>query len=156
SPDAIEVSNPGGFVEGVTLQNLLVTEPHPRNPALADAFKRLGLVERTGRGVDIIFQRVLRYGRPAPDYSRTNRTTVMVRLAGGEADLGFLELVIAEENRLQARLPLDTLLALRALRDNRQLDAATLASIIQKDTAAARQVLEHLLEAGLVEPRGAK
>jgi ATP-dependent DNA helicase RecG len=44
------ISNPGGFVEGVTLDNLLTTEPRPRNPALADALKRIGLVERTGRG----------------------------------------------------------------------------------------------------------
>ena len=52
--DALTVSNPGGFVEGVTLDNLLTTEPRPRNPRLADVFKRLGLVERTGRGVDLI------------------------------------------------------------------------------------------------------
>ena len=48
--DAIVVSNPGGFVEGVTLDNLLVVEPRPRNPLLADVIKRIGLAERTGRG----------------------------------------------------------------------------------------------------------
>ncbi len=61
------ISNPGGFVEGVTLDNLLVVEPRPRNPVLADAIKRLGLAERTGRGVDLIYEGLLRYGRPAPD-----------------------------------------------------------------------------------------
>jgi len=30
----------------------LVSEPRPRNPRLADAIKRAGLVERTGRGVE--------------------------------------------------------------------------------------------------------
>lgn len=49
------LSNPGGFVEGVTLENLLVTDPRPRNPLLADIAKRLGLAERTGRGIDLIF-----------------------------------------------------------------------------------------------------
>ena len=34
--EALAVSNPGGFVEGVTLDNLLTTEPRPRNPWLAD------------------------------------------------------------------------------------------------------------------------
>ena len=96
--DAIEISNPGGFVEGVSLENLLVTAPTPRNPLLADAFKRIGLVERTGRGVDIIFQGLLRYGRPAPDYGRSGATSVVVRLPGGEADLNFLQLVMAESN----------------------------------------------------------
>jgi len=50
SGDTLLISNPGGFVEGVTLNNLLTTEPRPRNPGLADALKRIGLVERTGRG----------------------------------------------------------------------------------------------------------
>jgi ATP-dependent DNA helicase RecG len=45
-PDRIEVSSPGGFPEGVRLDNLLVTAPRPRNPLLADAFKRAGIVER--------------------------------------------------------------------------------------------------------------
>ena len=39
--DELTISNPGGLVEGVTLQNLLTTEPRPRNPALADAMKRI-------------------------------------------------------------------------------------------------------------------
>jgi ATP-dependent DNA helicase RecG len=67
--DGLVVSNPGGFVEGVTLENLLVVEPKPRNPLLADVIKRIGLVERTGRGIDMIYQGLLRYGRPDPNYS---------------------------------------------------------------------------------------
>ena len=67
--DGLVISNPGGFIEGVTLENLLVVEPKPRNPLLADIVKRIGLTERTGRGVDLIFYGMLRYGRPAPDYS---------------------------------------------------------------------------------------
>lgn len=47
--DRLEVSNPGGFPAGVRLDNLLVTAPRPRNPLLADALKRAGIVERTGR-----------------------------------------------------------------------------------------------------------
>jgi ATP-dependent DNA helicase RecG len=47
--DRLEIANPGGFPEGVRLDNLLVTQPRPRNPLLADAFKRAGIVERTAR-----------------------------------------------------------------------------------------------------------
>ena len=53
--EAIVVSNPGGFIEGVSLDNLLVVEPRPRNPLLADAIKRIGLAERTGRGINLIY-----------------------------------------------------------------------------------------------------
>jgi ATP-dependent DNA helicase RecG len=152
----ITISNPGGFVEGVTLDNLLVVKPRPRNPFLADAIKRIGLAERTGRGVDLIYQGLLRYGRSAPDYRSTNSHSVAVRLPGGEADLGLLRVVIEEENRSHCPLPVDSLIAIRQLRQERRLDTATLARAIQRDEAIARSVLERLVEAGLVEARGVK
>ena len=42
------------YPEGVRPDNLLVAPPRPRNPLLADAFKRAGIVERTGCGIDTI------------------------------------------------------------------------------------------------------
>lgn len=74
--DRIEISNPGGFPEGVRLDNLLVTPPRPRNPSLADAFKRAGIVERTARDIDTIFFEQLRNGRPVPSYERSTETDV--------------------------------------------------------------------------------
>ena len=65
----LSISSPGGFIEGVTVDNLLTAAPKSRNSCLADAIKRIGLAERTGRGVDRIFEGLLKYGRPAPDYS---------------------------------------------------------------------------------------
>ena len=50
--DGLSISSPGGFVEGVTLKNLLTVSPQSRNPLLADIIKRIGLAERTGRGID--------------------------------------------------------------------------------------------------------
>lgn len=54
--DGLTISNPGGFIEGVSIENLLTVEPHGRNKALADALKRIGLAEKTGRGIDRIFE----------------------------------------------------------------------------------------------------
>jgi ATP-dependent DNA helicase RecG len=154
--DAIVVSNPGGFVEGVTLENLLVVEPRPRNPSLADVVKRIGLAERTGRGIDLIYQGLLRYGRLAPDYRRSDSRSVVVVLPGGEADLGILRIVIDEENRLGHPLPVDSMIALVLLRHERRVDTNRLAHEIQRDEIAARKVLERLVEAGLVEAHGVK
>ena len=91
--DRLEVSNPGGFPAGVRLDNLLVTAPRPRNPLLADALKRAGIVERTGRGIDTIFYEQLRNGRAAPSYERSTETGVTLALAGGEPNLGLVRLV---------------------------------------------------------------
>ncbi len=60
----LTIANPGGFVEGINVHNLLTAEPHGRNPCLMDALKRTGLAERTGRGIDRIFEGALNYGRP--------------------------------------------------------------------------------------------
>lgn len=150
----LSISSPGGFVEGVTLDNLLVVEPRPRNPLLADMLKRLGLAERTGRGVDLIYQGLLRYGRPAPDYSRSDPTGVTVVFSSDPADLGFLTLVLEEEQRLQSPLPVESLLALTLLREARRVDAGEVAKAIQKSSAAARAVLERLVEAGLAQAHG--
>ncbi|KES24583.1 MULTISPECIES: ATP-binding protein [Pseudomonas] len=153
--DALVVSNPGGLVDGVTLANLLVTEPRPRNPALADAMKRIGVVERSGRGVDKIFRGLLKFGRPAPDYSHTSAQNVVLRLPTTEADLEFRRLVVEEERRRNAELPIDSLIALAALRELKRLTADALAERIQRDATSAKRTLEALTEAGLVEAHGA-
>lgn len=153
--DVLSVSNPGGFVDGVSLKTLLVTEPRPRNPLLADAIKRIGLAERTGRGVDRIYLGLLRYGRPAPSYARSNATGVVVEMQSGPADLGFLGVVIDYEKRLGGPISIDSLLILSKLRDVRRADAAELAEALQKDVTAARTELERLVEGGLVQAHGA-
>jgi ATP-dependent DNA helicase RecG len=154
--DRLSLSSPGGFVEGVSLDNLLVVEPRPRNPLLADAFKRIGLAERTGRGVDLIYQGLLRYGRPAPSYARSDRSSVIVALDCTDADLSFLRLVLEQEQRVGAALPVDTLLILSQLRAVRRLDGQEIACLIQKDSAAARAVMERLVESGLIQAHGVR
>jgi len=151
--DRLEISNPGGFPEGVRLDNLLVTAPRPRNPLLTDAFKRAGIVERTARGIDTIFYEQLRNGRPAPSYERSNEAAVVVVLPGGQANLEFVRL-LAEESRAGHDLGLDDLLILNAVWQNRRLNTEEAARLTQKPENDARTTLNRLVEIGLVEPRG--
>ncbi len=152
-PDHILITSPGPFPAGVTVGNLLVHEPLPRNPRLAEAFKRIGLVEQTGRGIDRIYLGQLRYGRPAPDYSRTDSEGVRVVLPGGRPSLEFAALVYEEGNAGRA-LTLDELMVLNALFTERRVYADSVGELIQKGVPAARSVLERLAERGLVEGRG--
>ena len=89
------VSSAGGFIPGISEKNLLTAEPVGRNPALADTFKRIGLAERTGRGIDRIFLGQLRYGRRLPDYSESTDRMVRVFISRGAPDEGFVRLTIA-------------------------------------------------------------
>jgi ATP-dependent DNA helicase RecG len=154
-PDRIEISNPGGFPEGVRLDNLLVTAPRPRNPLLADAFKRAGIVERTARGIDTIFYEQLRNGRPAPSYARSDSVGVVAVIPGGEANLDFVRLLVTEAQ--SGRVPsLDELLILNSLWHERSLVTADTTRLTQKPEAETRATLHRLVEAGLVEERGQK
>ena len=152
--DRIRISSPGGFVQGVTPDNLLVSEPRPRNPRLADAFKRIGLVERVGRGVGIIYAGQLRNGRIPPDYSTSTVAGVNVILPGGPADLKFVELLVTEENRRQRTFSVSELLILAHLWRERQVEPQAITKLIQHGEIQARTVLESLVESGLVEARG--
>lgn len=147
------ISNPGGFPEGVRLDNLLVTPPKPRNLRLAEAFKRAGVVERTARGIDTIFYEQLRNGRPAPSYERSTETDVVLVLPGGKANLDFVRLVV-EESQSGHPLGLDELLILNCLWQERRLTTQEAARLIQKPETEARAVMEQLVERGLVEARG--
>ena len=64
-PDRLEVVNPGRLPLGVTPQTILHASRR-RNDALARVFHDLGLMEREGSGFDMMYERQLAYGRPAP------------------------------------------------------------------------------------------
>jgi ATP-dependent DNA helicase RecG len=152
--DGMTLSSPGGFVEGITLKNLLVAAQRSRNPMLADIVKRIGLAERTGRGIDRIYEGMLRYGRPAPDYTLSDTTTVALVMPKSDADIGFLEMILRHEEQTGIAMPIDSLIILSRLRYERRLTTAALSSDTQKSEQATRTELEKLTEAGLVEAHG--
>jgi ATP-dependent DNA helicase RecG len=152
--NGLALFSPGGFVEGITLHNLLVAAPRSRNPLLADIVKRIGLAERTGRGIDRIYEGMLRYGRPAPDYAMSDATSVVLMLTKSDADTGFLEMILRHEEKTGTAMPIDSLIILSRLRHERRLTTADLTADTQKSEQATRTALEKLVEVGLVEAHG--
>lgn len=152
-PDHLLITNPGGFLEGITLSNILAHEPKPRNPCLANAFLRIGLVEATGRGVDEIFRGQVQFGRPLPDYHLSNREGVRLMLRGGDANLDFVSFVY-QQARAGNTLSLEELMVLNHLQFERRIDISEASRLIQKGDARARNTMERLVEQGLVDARG--
>lgn len=152
--EGLTVSNPGGFVEGVTVDNLLTVEPHGRNECLMSALKRIGLAEKTGRGVDRIFEGSLYCGRPLPDYSGSTSANVRVFIARSAPDELFMRMLGEERERTGRPLSLRSLLVLDALKRQRRLTISDLSSQIHSTDAVARATAEGLVEAGLVEGVG--
>lgn len=150
---SLSVSNPGGFPEGITIDNVLTAPPRARNPLIADAFKRAGLVERTGRGVNRVFRSQLALGRPQPDYSRSTHGWVEARLLGAPADRELAAFVAASA-RGGHPLNLQTLQVLYEVRQESRITTARAAELLQTSTDEARIVLNGLVERGLLEARG--
>lgn len=152
--NSLSISSPGGFLEGITPDNILTTAPTPRNVLLAEAAKRIGLAERTGRGIDKIYTVMLRSGHAIPDYSASTNTAVVLRLNSSELDESYIKMIITEEERLQSAMPVDALITLSVLKTDRRATIALLSSKIQKPISETRAIVEWLIELGMVEGVG--
>ena len=152
--DGLTIANPGGFIEGVSINNLLTAEPHGRNPQLADVLKRIGLAEKTGRGIDRIYEGSLIFGRLLPDYSASTNVTVSLFIPRSAPDVQIAKIVSDEQNRLGRPLPLNTLLVLNMLRDMPRVTSTQLAEALNLSDIAVRNIIDKSIESGIVEAYG--
>ncbi len=152
--EGMTISSPGGFIDGVTLENLLTVEPHGKNPALADALKRIGLAEKTGRGIDRIYEGSIIYGRPWPDYSETTSTNVRLFIQRAKADDIFTKFIADEQNRLGKPLSIYALMILSLLKNEKRLTIKRIAEMTHLAEGKLLGAIENLIEDGLVEGVG--
>ena len=152
--DGLTIANPGGFIEGVSIKNLLTAEPLGRNPQLADALKRIGLAEKTGRGIDRIYEGSLLYGNPLPDYSNSTPVTVSLFIPRSKPDPQIAKLVSSEQNRLGRPLSLNTLLVLNVLKDMPRSNLTDLAESVNLSEIATKAILDNSIECGIVDIYG--
>ena len=64
----LEVTSPGGFYNGLTLEDAILGHTKQRNKVIANAFKQIGLVEAWGTGFQRIQSSSVEYGLPAPEF----------------------------------------------------------------------------------------
>ena len=150
--EGMSITNPGGFIEGVNINNLLIVEPHGRNPALTDALKRIGLAEKTGRGIDRIFEGSIVYGRP--DYSESTSRNVRLYLRRAKADIAFAKLITSEKKRDKKGLSIYALMILSCLREYRRSSLDQIAELTKLPKNKLTVSLEQLVERGTIEAVG--
>ena len=89
----LEVVSPGGFPPGISAANVL-DQQNPRNRRLAEALARCGLIERSGQGMNLMFETAVRQGKPLPSFAGTDAHEVRLTLDGvvrSPAFVRFLE-----------------------------------------------------------------
>lgn len=154
--DGLIISNPGGFVEGVSIDNLLTVDPHGRNPLLTDILKRIGLAERTGRGVDRIYEGSITYGRPLPDYSESTTSNVKLFIPRAKADIDFLQMISDLQTQKGGTISIQQLLILSYLQSMRRLTLDEFAQLLHLPVSRIRPNLEILVELGIIEAHGTR
>ncbi len=140
-PDRLVIDSPGGFPRGVTLENLLERQS-PRNRRIADILAKCGLVERSGQGMNLIYEWSVKEGKALPDFSGTDDYLVRITLNGTVIEQRMLTLIgTIGTNRMES-MSTDDILAINMLYHGK------------KPLPQYKQRLSRLVDLGLVEHIG--
>ncbi|MEI8183807.1 MAG: ATP-binding protein [Desulfomonile sp.] len=150
--DRIEISNPGGFIGGVSASNILHHPPVSRNPLLVDALLRLRLVNRSNLGISRMYQGLLIEGKEPPTIEEIEGS-VRVTFLHQEFS-GSFRAFFEEESRSGATLKVDELIILRYLLSHSEMDTATAASRCQRSESMVWDLLCGMERKGYVERGG--
>lgn len=150
-PDRLELVNPGRLPLGVTPKNIL-NASRRRNEGLARVFHDLGLMEREGSGFDLMYDRLLSQGRPAPlaeEGDDRTQVTIQRRIVKPEV----AQLMAEADARFQ--LTQRERITLGVLAQTEGMTAQELAALLEVEKASALdRWLGRLTEVGLISSAG--
>ena len=140
-PGKLLIESPGGFPNGISLDNILDRQI-PRNRRIAEILAHCGLVERSGQGMNIIYETSIKEAKQLPDFTGTDDSFVSLTLNGLVLDKRMLSLINKIGNeRLEGFSTID-FLTINALYYERPL------------SESMKSRLRYLTEMGVVEHVG--
>lgn len=141
--DRLVVESPGGLPCGITLDNILDRQL-PRNRRIAEILSLCGMVERSGQGMNLMFELSVQEAKPLPDFAGTDDFFVSVTLNGLIIDKAMLSVINKISERGGNLLATEDFLTIDALYHERPL------------TEKMQARLNRLIEMGIVEHIGRK
>lgn len=137
-PDRLLVESPGGLPHGVTFENILDRQ-NPRNRLVASLLARCGLVERSGQGMNKIYELTIQEAKALPEFTGSDANFLRIILHGMVLDHGLLAVMgrIGEEQL--KNFSTDDFLIVNNLFHEKSL------------TPAMKPRLKRLMEVGVVE-----
>lgn len=112
--------------------------------------QRLRYVQRTGQGVDIIYQDTVALRKPLPIY-RVFEDSVVLTISSVSENETFIKFIVEEQEKEQRRFTLSELLLLRYLTDNRSVTLKRVQEETQQTTDDSRRTCNNLINLGLIE-----
>ncbi|HVO81679.1 MAG TPA: ATP-binding protein [Terriglobales bacterium] len=145
-PSAIEIESPGELPVGIYAESLIHCTPVYRNFLVAEGARYLGMCDKVGKGIDMVYQTVLESGFGFPSFE-SSRNHVSARIPM-EASPEFREFV---RKRAQALGQLDELIVLRLLWDKEEASAQELYSLMQRGREFGQDVLARMFRKSMIE-----
>lgn len=146
SANAIEIESPGELPHGIHADNLINCVPVYRNFLLAEAARYLGLCDKIGERIDLVYKTVLETGFGFPSFeSREGKVNARVPTGYSRE---FREFV---RKRSQALTQLDELMVLRLLWDKGQASTTELYSLMQRGPQFGQNVLDNMFRKTMIE-----
>lgn len=152
-PDKIVIENPGGFIDGITPENIITHPSAPRNKLIADTLHNLRYVQRTGQGVDIIFRETISMGKSYPQYHPFSEA-IKLTINSATEDLDFVKFIVQEQEAQQQLLPLAELMILRYLSEHKRIKLSIAQKLTQCNADDTKKSLNNLSRLGLIETVG--
>ena len=149
-PDRIVIENPGGFLDGITENNIITHPSIPRNKLIAETLQNLKYVQRTGQGVDIIFKDMVSMGKPYPKY-RSFNDAVSLTIFSAIDNIEFVKFITEIQDKSNKIMPLAEMMILRTLLDNRKEQLSELSKKVQKSLDETKKLCNELVNSGLIE-----
>lgn len=145
----LRVTSPGGFIGGVTADNIITHPSRSRNRALAELLASLRVAEREGIGVDRMVADMVSVGHPAPVIEEVPGPYVRAELIGDDLDIGWIRWLRSIDPGNEAD-DLNSLLILRQLVATGWIDPLRAAMTIQDTVSAASGALAKLSRASIL------
>lgn len=142
----LEIQNPGGFLRNLGPRNLINASPVHRNPLLTEAAALLGFCEKSGSGIDIVYQEAIVSGHDFPCFDGdADAFTAIVPL---ERDTDFAKFI---RSRAKDFARLESLLVLKHLQKTPQADIGQLARVIERPVGFTEILLQELSKRQVIQ-----
>lgn len=151
-PTYLEISNNGGFIGGITSDNILHHPPSARNPCLVGALIRLHLVNRSNLGISRAFQAFLMEGKEPPYIDDVGDS---VRVVFRKQEMSaHMRAFISEQAGKGRYYSVDELLIIHYLLHHPEMVTSQASILCQRNESQIIDTLFTLESEGLVERGG--
>jgi ATP-dependent DNA helicase RecG len=141
--DRIEVRNPGGLPQGLTVDDLRKDhDSFPRNRLIADCFFFVKLIERWGTGTNRMIDLCVNHGLPEPEFE-DKKISFVVRFN----KFFITEDILGQLNDRQKEV-------IEFLKENKRVTTSEYAKMFGITDRTARRDMNQMIDLGLIEKIG--